>query len=108
MSKPNRARYKLAEVHASYAEAVGGEQVEIEADGGKTFTFLHPMFTDDQFQQEFGTADGDTARARHILGDQYEAFVEAGGKANTLIMLYVGLQNSMQDTLGKHRPPRAK
>lgn len=108
MSKPNRARYKLSEVRASYAEAVGGDHVEIETDDGTSFTFLHPMFTDDEFQKEFQAADGDTGRARLTLGDQYDKFIEHGGSPNDVVLLYVGLQNSMQDTLGKHRPPKKR
>lgn len=109
MSKPNGRRYKLETVRASYVDAVGGEQVEFEVGpDAKVFSFLHPMLADDDFQRDFDQADGDRARARLLLGDEYDAFVKAGGDANSLILLYVGVRNEMADTLGKHRPPRTK
>lgn len=106
MSKPNKSRYKLSAVRASYAEAVGGDQVEVETDDGKTYTFPHPLFTDDDTARRIDDAEGDEGKARVLLGDQWADFVKSGGDANSLMLVYVAARSEMQDTLGRHRPTR--
>ena len=106
MSKPGKARYKLSAVKASYAEAVGGELVEVETDDGKTYTFPHPLFTADALAKEIDAADGDEHRARILLGDQWDDFVKSGGDANGLVLVYVAARSEMQETLNKHRPTK--
>lgn len=106
MSKPNKTRYKLSAVKASYAEAVGGEQIEVETDDGKVWTFPHPLFTDDDTAREIDAAEGDGARARILLGDQWNDFVKSGGDANGLMLVYVAARSEMQDTVTKHRPTK--
>ncbi|MBQ1122647.1 hypothetical protein [Streptomyces sp. B15] len=106
MSKPNRARYKLSAVKASYADAVGGNQVEVETDDGKVFTFPHPLFTEDDTARQIDAAEGDEGKARVLLGDQWSDFVKSGGDANGLMLVYVAARSEMQDTLGRHRPTR--
>ncbi|MFI9600324.1 hypothetical protein ACIHCX_10665 [Streptomyces sp. NPDC052043] len=106
MSKPGKARYKLESVRASYADAVGGDRVEFEVGDGQVFTFPHPIFTPDHMQRELDSAKGDEAGARILLGDQWAAFVDAGGEANSLMLLYVAVRNEATDTVQKHRPTR--
>lgn len=106
MSKPNKARYKLSAVKRSYSEAVGGELVEVETDDGKVFTFPHPLFTDDDTARAIDAAEGDTGKARVLLGESYDDFVKSGGEANTLMLVYVAARSEMQDTLGRHRPTK--
>ncbi|ESU46501.1 hypothetical protein K7395_24705 [Streptomyces filamentosus] len=106
MSKPNKARFRLSAVKASYAEAVGGELVEVETDDGKTYTFPHPLFTDDQRNKELEAAEGDSGKARVLLGDQWDAYMKSGGDANGLMLVYMAVRAESQDTMGKHRPPR--
>lgn len=106
MSKPGKARYRLSAVKASYAEAVGGELIEVETDDGKVYTFPHPLFTDDDTAHEIDAADGDGARARILLGDQWAEFEKSGGDANGLMLVYVAARSEMQDTVSKHRPTK--
>ncbi|NGO68229.1 hypothetical protein [Streptomyces boncukensis] len=106
MSKPSKSRYKLSAVKASYAEAVGGELVEVETDDGKVFTFPHPMFTTDDLAREIDAAEGDEAKARVLLGDQWSDFVKSGGDANGLMLVYVAARIDMQDMMQKHRPTK--
>ncbi|WP_030747651.1 hypothetical protein [Streptomyces sp. NRRL F-5135] len=107
MSKPGKARYRLSAVKASYAEAVGGEFVEVETDDGKIYTFPHPMFTSDEFGAQVDAAKGNEDTGKILLGDQWDAFVKSGGDAQSLMLVYVAARNEMQDTVGKHKPPRA-
>lgn len=106
MSKPNRARFKLSAVKRSYAEAVGGELVEVETDDGKVFTFPHPLFTEDDLARQIDAAEGDVGKAHVLLGEQYDPFMQSGGDANSLMLVYVAARSEMQDTLGRHRPTR--
>ncbi|MGW7248817.1 hypothetical protein [Streptomyces decoyicus] len=106
MSKPNKARFKLSAVKASYVEAVGGELVEVETDDGKVWTFPHPLFTGDELAKEIDAAEGDGAKARVLLGEQWADFVKSGGDANSLMLVFVAARSEMQDTLNKHRPTK--
>ncbi|AZM57631.1 hypothetical protein DMA15_12705 [Streptomyces sp. WAC 01529] len=106
MSKPNRARFKLSAVKRSYAEAVGGELVEVETDDGKVFTFPHPLFTEDDLARQIDAAEGDVGKAHVLLGEAYDDFMKSGGDANSLMLVYVAARSEMQDTLGRHRPTR--
>lgn len=106
MSKPNKSRYKLSAVRRSYAEAVGGDVVEVETDDGKLYTFPHPLFTEDDLARQIDAAEGDTGKAHVLLGDQYDDFVKSGGDPNSLMLVYVAARSEMQDTLGRHRPTR--
>jgi hypothetical protein len=106
MSKPNGKRYRLETVRRSYADAVGGEDVEFEVGDGKVFTFPHPLFTPDDMQQQLAEAKGDQAGARILLGDQWDAFVEAGGDATSLMLLHVAVRNESQDTVQRVRPTK--
>lgn len=106
MSKPNKARFRLSAVKASYAEAVGGELVEVETDDGKIYTFPHPLFADDETNKALDAAEGDAGKARVLLGEQWDAFVKSGGDANGAMLVFLAVRADMQDTMGKHRPPR--
>lgn len=106
MSKPGKARFRLSAVKASYAEAVGGELVEIETDDDKVYSFPHPLFTSDEMAKEIDAAEGDSGKARVLLGDQWDAYVKSGGDANGVMLVYMAVRAESQDTMGKHRPPR--
>ncbi|GGX01899.1 hypothetical protein [Streptomyces chryseus] len=106
MSKPGKARYRLSAVKASYSEALGGELVEVETDDGKVYTFPHPLFMGDADAEKLNAEDGDTAKARILLGDQWDDYVKSGGDANGLMLVFMAVRAETQDTMGKHRPPR--
>lgn len=106
MSKPNRARYKMAEVHAQFAEAVGGEDVEFETADGSVFTFPHPLFADSEYAKAIDDAEDDAAKARVLLGDdQYEKYKAAGGTDNDISLLFLAVQQDSQGQI-KKRPTR--
>ncbi|MEW1754704.1 hypothetical protein [Streptomyces angustmyceticus] len=108
MSKPNRKRYKLTEVKAQYAEAVGGEDVEFEADNGELFTFPHPLFADDDWSKGVDEAETAKDKARAMLGDeQYEKYAAAGNSDNDVFLLFMAVQQDAQGQLKKGRPTRS-
>ncbi|MDV6290329.1 hypothetical protein R2F25_30440 [Streptomyces sp. UP1A-1] len=111
MSKPNGKRYRLETVRRSYVDAVGGERVEFEVgpdDAPQVFSFPHPVFMPDDVNTALNEAQGkgDEAGARILLGDQYDAFVEAGGDPTSVMLLFVGVRNEAQDTMQKVRPTK--
>ncbi|WP_405911368.1 hypothetical protein OG529_04420 [Streptomyces longwoodensis] len=111
MSKPNGKRYRLETVKRQYSDALGVADGRVAFEFGPeddphVFEFPHPVFTPDDMQRQLSKAEGDDASVRILLGDQYEAFIEAGGDVNALALLYVGLRNEAQDTVGKVRPTR--
>lgn len=108
MSKPNRKRYVLESVRRSYAEAldVPDERVEFEVGDGKVFHVPHPIFMPSAMQKELNASEGDEAGARILLGDQWQEFIDAGGDATSLILLYTAVRAESQDTVQKHRPTK--
>lgn len=99
MSKPNRRRVVMQQVRQKYAEAVGGEEVEIELADGHTVTVPHPLFAPDDWKDRFDAADNDHDRAVAALGDQYEDFRKHGGDDNDLNLVLIDLQHEMRDVL---------
>ncbi|MFF9088654.1 hypothetical protein ACF1BE_19920 [Streptomyces sp. NPDC014991] len=111
MSKPGKARYRLETVKRQYQDAldVPDGRVEFEVgpeDDPQVFSFPHPIFTPDDMQRDLNAAQGDEASARILLGDQYDAFIAAGGDANGVALLYVGIRAEAQDKVQKVRPTR--
>ncbi|MEU3000178.1 hypothetical protein ABZ684_21865 [Streptomyces sp. NPDC006995] len=103
--KVNRKRYNLADVHAQFAEAVGGEQVEFDAEGG-SFAFPHPVFADEEWAEKVDAAETASEKARAMLGDeQYEKYRAAGNSDNDLGLLFMAVQQDSQAQL-KKRPTR--
>lgn len=108
MSKPNKKRYKLAEVRAQYAEAVGGEEIEIEGPGGKTFTMPHPLFAPAAWKKAVDAAEDDDEMARAMLGDeQFEEFIAAGGDPTDVNFARMAAMEDMQGDLKGGRPTRS-
>jgi hypothetical protein len=107
MSKPNKKRYKLSEVKQQYVDAVGGEDVEFELDNGEVLTFPHPLFAPDEWATAVDAAESNAEKARAILGaEQYEAFRAAGHADADVALLFVAVQQDMQDQV-KRRPTRS-
>jgi hypothetical protein len=108
MSKPNKKRYVLATVRSQYAEAVGGEEVEFEGPGGKTFTMPHPMFAPSEWTKAVDDAESDEEIAEAMLGaEQYAAFVEAGGNPADVNFIRMAAMEDMKGALKKGRPTRS-
>ncbi|MEU0216850.1 hypothetical protein ABZ281_17775 [Streptomyces sp. NPDC006265] len=108
MSKPNKKRYVLATVRQQYAEAVGGEEVEFEGPGGKTFTVPHPMFAPSEWTKGVDDAESDEEIALAMLGDQqYQEFCEAGGNPADVNFIRMAAMEDMKGALKKGRPTRS-
>lgn len=85
MSKPNRARFKLAELRQREADR-RGDAIELETDDGTVFTFPAPGFWDDDAKEAF-TSNNDVAGVRALLGPRdYLKFREAGGRADDVAL----------------------
>jgi hypothetical protein len=107
MSKPNRKRYKLAEVKAQFTEALGGEDVEFELDNGEVLTFPHPLFAPDEWSTAVDEAETNRDKALAILGDeQYDKYVAAGHADSEIGLLFLAVQQDMRDQV-KKRPTRS-
>ncbi|MFD5903585.1 hypothetical protein ACFWHG_19095 [Streptomyces microflavus] len=103
--KVNRKRYNLADVHAQFAEAVGGEEVEFDAEGG-TYTFPHPVFAEEEWATKVDAAENAAEKGRALLGDeQYEKYRAAGNSDNDLGLLFMAVQQDSQGQIRK-RPTR--
>ncbi|MEU1152640.1 hypothetical protein ABZ369_06425 [Streptomyces sp. NPDC005918] len=108
MSKPNKKRYRLSEVRAQYAEAVGGENVEFEGPGGEIYTMPHPLFAPKEWKEAVDEADDDEGQARAMLGEeQWAKFDAAGGDPTDLSLLNMALREDMQGSLKNGRPTRS-
>ncbi|MEV7959300.1 hypothetical protein ACIOHC_41295 [Streptomyces sp. NPDC088252] len=107
MSKPNKRRYKLSEVKAQFTEAVGGTDVEFETDKGDVLTFPHPLFADDDWSEKVDGAESSKDKAIAILGEeQYEKYRAAGHSDGDIGLLFLAVQQDMQDQV-KKRPTRS-
>lgn len=105
MSKPGKSRRKLSEIHAQFAEAVGGEDVEFEDDAGNVYTFPHPLFADDEWTQAVDAEESNEGKARMILGDdQFKKFIAAGNKPIDVTLVFMDVATSMQGQLADGRP----
>ncbi len=108
MSKPNKKRYKLAEVRAQYAEAVGGDEVEFEGPGGEVYTMPHPLFAPSEWAKAVDDAENDEEMAHAMLGDeQYERFVGAGGRPGDVNFIRLAAMEDMKGELKGGRPTRS-
>ncbi|WP_237409033.1 hypothetical protein [Streptomyces sp. M2CJ-2] len=107
MSKPNKKRYVLSQVKQQFTDAVGGEDVEFELADGQVLTFPHPLFADDDWSEAVDGAETNKAKARAILGEeQYAKFQDAGHADAEIALLFLAVQQDMQDQV-KKRPTRS-
>ncbi|WP_037888314.1 hypothetical protein [Streptomyces sp. Tu 6176] len=107
MSKPNKKRYVMSQVRQQYTEAVGGDQVEVELSDGQVLTFPHPLFAEDEWSEAVDAAENNHDKAVAILGaEQYEKFRAAGHADADVALLFLAVQQDMQDKV-KRRPTRS-
>jgi hypothetical protein len=92
--KVNLAAYK--------AEKQAEHGIEIEGENGEVFRVDPPHLWPDEVLEQLDTAGGlstGTVRvARALLGDQYDAFVAAGGSAALLSMI---VEDQVRGALGE-------
>lgn len=92
----SKASYKLSQVHDQYVDAVGGEDVQFETAGGKTFHFPHPLFADEDWSTAVDTARSVSEKVRAILGEkQYAEFKKDGGRDADVNLLLRHIQESI-------------
>lgn len=107
MSKPNRKRYHLEEILQKREEAVGGRDIEFEW-AGKTYTFPHPMFAPDEWQEKLTAAATPRQLGVAVLGEgEYDAYHADGGQASFLNALIEKVRDDATDTTPDGTPTRS-
>lgn len=105
--KTNRFSYSRQSVRSQMEETIGSTTIEYEVDEGKVFIIEHPVFYSKETRKALKAAD-DTdvdAIAQILLGDQFDAFLEAGGEVEEISMLMVSVQKDTTDVMNG-RPTR--
>ena len=101
MSKPNRARYRLATLRQNAAERLGGDRIEFEAPDGTGFSIPAPGFWDDSIKEAVRAGD-DVAMARALFGAaEYEKFRASGGRADDLTLIFAEYGKAQGADLGE-------
>jgi hypothetical protein len=100
MSKPNRARFRLAELRTKRA-AEHGDSIEIETDDGQMFTVPAPGFWGDDVKEHLA-ANRDVAAVKALLGPaDYLRFREAGGRADDVMLALAAYSEAQGLTVGE-------
>lgn len=113
MTTKKQRRYNLDAVHQQYADATGGDEVQIVLNEGtaeeQEFTFPHPVFASDDIKAAVNAATDDTTVAKALLGDQYEDFIQAGGRPLDVSLLFGSLFAESESVVKgvKVRPTRS-
>lgn len=95
-----RARYTRTVVRAKVSEAVGGDVFDYSPDDEHYFEVPHPLLYSEATRKALKAAgDDDKAQAKAILGDQYDAFVEAGGYPEELTLLQIAISTDTRKRL---------
>lgn len=110
--KPNRkTRRSIAATRRKYVEALGLESAEnptVEFDGldGQVYSFVHPLFMDDEQQQAVDSEDTQQGKAAALLGeDQWAKFVEhPAHRSADVMLLFQDLARETQDVMGDGTP----
>lgn len=85
MSKPNRRRFKLAELRQRETDKTG-DAFEIETDSGEVFEIPAPGFWDDNVKESIA-AGNDVAAAKALFGPRrYLQFRDSGGRAADVLL----------------------
>lgn len=100
------SEYDLEAIVAQKAEAVGGEEVTFTY-GGETFSMPHPLFADDDWKEGLSEVQGDVEFGEYVLGEDYERFRAAGGRAGFLSILMDRLHREAQAEDRDGRPTRS-
>jgi hypothetical protein len=100
MSKPNRARFRLAELRQQQAEKTG-DTITIEIDDETSFAFPAPGFWPDEAKEAFA-ANNDVAGVKALLGQrEYLRFREAGGRADDVALALKAYTAEQGSTVGE-------
>jgi hypothetical protein len=108
----NRANaYSRSQVRKQLVEAVGEETIPYylsDEPDAKPFQIEHPLFRSQETKDALDAAEdgNDHELAVAILGDQYDAFVKAGGSDEEIGHLMIVVGQNLTDSLQNGRPTR--
>ncbi|WP_394621303.1 hypothetical protein JNUCC0626_20060 [Lentzea sp. JNUCC 0626] len=86
-------------------EAVGGDDVTFSF-AGQEFSFPHPLLASDSWKDGLADITSDVELGQYVLGEQYEQFIELGGRSSYLAILMDDLRREVQDEDAEGRPTR--
>lgn len=98
--------YDLEAIVEQRREAVGGDDVTFSF-AGTEFSFPHPLLAEDEWKDGLADIVDDVELGQYVLGDQYDKFVELGGRSAYLAILMDQLRREVQDQDGDGRPTRS-
>ena len=112
--KNRKARRTIAATRRKYVEALGLESEEnptVIFDGldGEEYSFVHPLFMDDEQQEAVDSETTQTGKAAALLGDdQWKKFSShAGHRSADVMLLFQELARETQDVMGDGTPTQS-
>lgn len=114
MTENNRKVRSLKAVKAKYLESHPKiqEWIEFTVDdepGAKEFRIHSPLFQTNEEKKAFAKAqesDDQFGLAKALLGDQWKAFLDAGGQVSILLLLLNDVADEMTETDSEGNPTR--
>lgn len=97
--------YDLDAIVEQRREAVGGDDVTFTF-ADTEFSFPHPLLADDDWKIGLEDISGDIEFGQYVLGDQYDKFVELGGRSSYLAILMDQIRREAYDEDRDGRPTR--
>lgn len=96
----------LDAILAQRAEATGGEIDTVAFTfAGQTWTCKHPLLADDEWKRGLDDLEGNDEVAAYYLGtEQYERFIDAGGRSGFVILVLREIGREMTDVAPGGRP----
>lgn len=112
---PNRkARRSIAATRRKYVEALDLESAEnptVEFDGldGQVYSFVHPLFMEDEQQAAVDGEDTQQGKAAALLGEeQWEKFTQhPAHRSADVMLLFQDLAKETQDVMGDGTPTQS-
>lgn len=106
----NRSKaYSRASVRRKLVETVGTDQIvfDLNEDGEHVFTLEHPFFRSTEQKDALKPLDDSDEEgiAQVVLGEDFDRFIQAGGRPDDLTMLFAQVQLDMRDSF-RGRPTR--
>lgn len=112
--KNRQARRAIASTRRKYVEALGLESEEnpvVAFDGmdGNEYSFLHPMYMDEEQQKAVDEAETQRDKVEALLGkDQYAQFMShPAHRAGDIILLFGEVGREMQDFMSDGTPTQS-
>lgn len=110
--KNRKSRRAIASTRRKYVEALGLESEEnpvVAFDGmdGEEYSFLHPMYMDEEQQKAVDEAETQRGKVEALLGpEQYKQFMShPAHRAGDVILLFGEVGREMQDVMGDGQTP---